>query len=245
MEAEDQNNEEKVVSLVLSALALLRETPLKPNSFVSLSLLAIAKKRHMVFQKRKILKALVSLLKKEASPQNLTQNSTMSLKPAFLLQGPSKTSSGVALPLLACNLLYAACKDISIWPHDFAMAYLEDAISDRVWVDHLEAKLFVDNLLTAFPGASPVEQRGELPPSLLSRAILRPFCSAFKSFLLFFPFLSQREREPLMTRRRRNKKIWKAGWLQRERPRTPRTIFPMRSPGLPTPKSKGRSGPLQ
>ena len=160
IEAYDQDDKDKVESLLLSALAFVRETPAKPNSFVCVSLLAIAKRRHGVFQIREVMKVLVSMLRREGTQVSPLPSAIS--KPGFFV--PAKTTSGTALPLLVCNLLYAACKDVAIWPHDFVSAYLEDAIGDRIWVDHQEAKFFVDNVITAFPAAtsSPGDSRSKV-----------------------------------------------------------------------------------
>lgn len=46
--------------------------------------------------------------------------------------------------------------------------YLEDALAERVWVDHYDCKGFVDNILTAFNTKLP--PKGFLVPELIFKA---------------------------------------------------------------------------
>ena len=43
-----------------------------------------------------------------------------------------------------------AYRNITRWPDIFVRIYIEDAMGERVWVDHPESKYFVDNICTAF-----------------------------------------------------------------------------------------------
>ena len=54
------------------------------------------------------------------------------------------------VPVLAANLLYCSHAEIVPWPEAFLRLYIEDAIGERVWVEHPECKLFTDNIITAF-----------------------------------------------------------------------------------------------
>jgi len=140
IKAHDQNEEPLVIQTILAALQVLRDSPSKPNLFIYLSLALIAKKRPEIFQKDQIVESLSSLLQKDGS----TSNTLSSL-----------------LPVLACNLLYCGFRDQSEWPEEFVDLYLQDAISERNWVDHKEAKVFVDNILTAFPEVDVIEKDKE------------------------------------------------------------------------------------
>ena len=52
--------------------------------------------------------------------------------------------------ILASNILMTAYRNITRWPDIFVRIYIEDAMGERVWVDHPESKYFVDNICTAF-----------------------------------------------------------------------------------------------
>ena len=45
------------------------------------------------------------------------------------------------------------------WPDLFVRVYIEDAIGERVWVDHPESKPFVDNICTAFDTKIPTQNQ--------------------------------------------------------------------------------------
>ena len=36
------------------------------------------------------------------------------------------------------------------WPDQFLKVYIDDAMGERLWVDHPECRQFTDNILTAF-----------------------------------------------------------------------------------------------
>ena len=44
------------------------------------------------------------------------------------------------------------------WPELFVRVYVDDAMGERVWVDHPEARTFVDNIVTAFNTKLPPRQ---------------------------------------------------------------------------------------
>jgi hypothetical protein len=52
--------------------------------------------------------------------------------------------------VLSANLLLSAFQNEKTWPELLVRVYIEDAIGERVWVDHPDCKSFVDNILTAF-----------------------------------------------------------------------------------------------
>ena len=59
--------------------------------------------------------------------------------------------------VLAANILMTAYRNITRWPEIFVKIYIEDAMSERVWVDHPEIKYFVDNICTAFETNLPTQ----------------------------------------------------------------------------------------
>ena len=66
-------------------------------------------------------------------------------------------SSGNALvSVLAANVLMAAFGKERNWPEVFVRVFIEDAMGERVWVDHPDCKGFVDNIITAFNTKMPL-----------------------------------------------------------------------------------------
>ena len=61
-----------------------------------------------------------------------------------------KAKGNPTTPVLAVNLLMAAFRDNKDWPDSFLRGYIDDALTDRLWVDLEECKPFVNNVLTAF-----------------------------------------------------------------------------------------------
>ena len=59
--------------------------------------------------------------------------------------------------VLAANILMTAYRNITRWPEIFVRICIEDAMSERVWVDHPEIKYFVDNICTAFETNLPTQ----------------------------------------------------------------------------------------
>ncbi len=60
-----------------------------------------------------------------------------------------KSKGNVRVPVLAANVLAAAYRKERGWPEVFVRVYVEDTMGERLWVDHLECKGFVDNIVTA------------------------------------------------------------------------------------------------
>jgi hypothetical protein len=66
------------------------------------------------------------------------------------------TASGInakkclTLCLLAASILYRVYQNVADWPLEFAKAYINDSIQERIWVEHDLAKDFVAGVLTAF-----------------------------------------------------------------------------------------------
>jgi hypothetical protein len=55
------------------------------------------------------------------------------------------------LPALAANLLERAFRGVTTdWPIEFVSVYISDALDARLWVDHDQCRLFVDNVITVF-----------------------------------------------------------------------------------------------
>ena len=61
-----------------------------------------------------------------------------------------KSKGNCLVSVLAANVLYTAFQDVKHWPEQFLKVYIDDAIGERLWVDHPECRQFVENILTAF-----------------------------------------------------------------------------------------------
>ncbi len=61
-----------------------------------------------------------------------------------------KAKGNYLVSVLSANLLLSAFQNEKTWPELLVRVYIEDAIGERVWVDHPDCKSFVDNILTAF-----------------------------------------------------------------------------------------------
>ena len=56
---------------------------------------------------------------------------------------------------LSANLLMSALRHERQWPDILVKVYIEDAIGERIWVDHPDCKGFVENICTAFETKMP------------------------------------------------------------------------------------------
>ena len=61
--------------------------------------------------------------------------------------------------VLAANLLMASYRNVPSWPEIFVRVYVDDAMGERLWVDHPECKALVDNIVTAFETRLPSQQQ--------------------------------------------------------------------------------------
>ena len=68
-------------------------------------------------------------------------------------------SGNSLVSVLAANILMTAYRNKTRWPDLFVRVYIEDAIGERVWVDHPESKPFVDNICTAFDTKIPTQNQ--------------------------------------------------------------------------------------
>ena len=128
----------QAVAFICGAIKQLKCCRTKPESTLYLSLLFLVKSRPTLFQNDLLVDAFCSMLRKESA------NPKMKLHPLC--------------PVLAANVMQAAFAEETNWPHQFIKVYVDDALGDRVWVDHELCKCFVDNLLTAFETRIPSRQ---------------------------------------------------------------------------------------
>ncbi|XP_076239229.1 integrator complex subunit 1 isoform X3 [Calliopsis andreniformis] len=154
LEANDNDEGDKVIGIICGAVKVLKNQKWKPDTLIYMGLLYLAKIRPSIFSNDCILHALSSLLKRDQAYN-------------------FKTKGNPLVPVLAANLLMKGFHDKRNWPeifvkviyiealyifimHNFLLyffflqLYIEDALGERVWVDHEECKGFVDNILTGF-----------------------------------------------------------------------------------------------
>ncbi|XP_015601368.1 integrator complex subunit 1 isoform X2 [Cephus cinctus] len=148
LEASDNDEGDKVVGIICGAIKTLKNQRWKPDTLIYMGLMYLAKIRPSIFSNDCILHALSSLLKRDQSHN-------------------FKSKGNPLVPVLAANLLMRGFHDKKNWPDIFVKLYIEDALGERVWVDHEECKGFVDNILTGFGTRQPPKStlQPELPVS--------------------------------------------------------------------------------
>uniref|UniRef100_A0A481C763 Integrator complex subunit 1 n=2 Tax=Sus scrofa TaxID=9823 RepID=A0A481C763_PIG len=134
--AELEGNDDRLEGVLCGAVKQLKVTRAKPDSTLYLSLMYLAKIKPNIFATEGVIEALCSLLRRDASI-------------SFKAKGNSLVS------VLACSLLMAAYEEDENWPEIFVKVYIEDSLGERVWVDSLHCKTFVDNIQTAFNTKTP------------------------------------------------------------------------------------------
>ena len=108
----------------------------KPDPVLYLSLMHLSKSKDYLFMTKDIIDAFCSLLKRD-------------VKEAY------KSKGNALVSVLAANLLMSALRHERQWPDLLVKVYIEDAVGERVWVDHPDCKGFVENICTAFETKMP------------------------------------------------------------------------------------------
>uniref|UniRef100_A0A8C1WSC8 Integrator complex subunit 1 n=1 Tax=Cyprinus carpio TaxID=7962 RepID=A0A8C1WSC8_CYPCA len=134
--AEAEGNDDHIEGVLCGAVKQLKMNRAKPDMTLYLSLMFLAKIKPNVFATEGVIEALCSLLRRDASIN-------------FKAKGNNLVS------VLACNLLMAAYEEDENWPEIFVKVYIEDSLGERIWVDSLHCKTFVDNIQTAFTTKMP------------------------------------------------------------------------------------------
>lgn len=71
----------------------------------------------------------------------------------FLKRDPGfsfKSKPSNALQIFAANILLSILRDMTSWPISLIKVFVEDSLAERIWVDTMEVKGLVDNILTGF-----------------------------------------------------------------------------------------------
>ncbi|XP_014467728.1 PREDICTED: integrator complex subunit 1 isoform X2 [Dinoponera quadriceps] len=136
LEANENDEGDKVIGIICGAIKTLKNQKWKPDQLICYELLYLAKIRPSIFSNDCILHALSSLLKRDQ-----TYN--------------FKSKGNPMVPLLAANLLMRGFHDKKNWPEIFVKLYVDDALGERIWIDHEESKGFIDNISTGFNTRQP------------------------------------------------------------------------------------------
>nr|XP_039270920.1 integrator complex subunit 1-like [Styela clava] len=128
-EAKDQ---ETVDGLVCGAIRVLRANRLRPDQVIVYTLMVLAKKQPSIFTSEMVVECLVGLLKKDVGLEYI------------------KSKGNSISAVLACNLLFTGFEQNYSWPSLLVKVFIEDSLSDRIWVDHPKCKKFVSSVSTAF-----------------------------------------------------------------------------------------------
>ncbi|KAL5104531.1 Integrator complex subunit 1 [Taenia crassiceps] len=130
-------------SLALTRSAGLASSRLPPAYTIGLLVIAKHASGPSLFARSAVLELLYSLL--ALSPRDFG----MPRLPTSAMANFAARSRG--LYAFVANLLLVALGNQSKWPQKLVKIYLEDSVSDRIWVDLDECKAFVLNVETALP----------------------------------------------------------------------------------------------
>eukprot|EP00731_Ephydatia_muelleri_P029324 Em0020g968a len=145
-DAKTTEGDSKVPRLLLGAVRQLKHSRLKPDPILNAALVQLAEEDGEMFNTSYIIDALVGVLKKETS-------------------AIFKAKSNPSVYVLACQLLLHALRDSYEWPDAVAKVYIEDAVTDRLWVDLPPCSKFVDNICTIFQTRLPSAVSGGAAPT--------------------------------------------------------------------------------
>ncbi|CAH8849163.1 unnamed protein product [Trichobilharzia szidati] len=109
---------------------------------VSLGLLVLVQDHPNLFTRPTVLDHLILILSLSPRELGISLPSTAITTIMARIRG---------LHVLIANILYLALNSQAKWPSKLIKVYLEDSLTNRVWVDQDECRLFVLNLETAFP----------------------------------------------------------------------------------------------
>lgn len=129
LQATEQQDSDKIVSLVCSGIKSLSSTKVKNDSVLVSSLLYLAKIRPHIFANDNISAATISILKTDS--QHTVRHTMKNNTPVFVM---------------AANLLARGNYDKKKWPESFLKIYIDDAVNERLWVDSEECSFFTDQI---------------------------------------------------------------------------------------------------
>jgi integrator complex subunit 1 len=129
LQATDQQDSDKIVSLVCSAIKTLLSSKSRNDPVLVMSLLYLGKIRPHIFANDNITAALISLLKTD---------------PQYSVRHTNKNNTTVFA--MAANLIARGHFDKKKWPESFLKVYIDDAVNERLWVDSEECSSFIDHI---------------------------------------------------------------------------------------------------
>lgn len=133
------NNNDKAVGLILGGIRNLRSTQrFKPCKVSYNAILLICQIRPSLFAHDLIVQGLMSSLKRDVSGGMKANNKGNQYNQIIFI-----------------NILLYAFADVANWPETFLRMYAEDAVGDRIWIDNIYCKPFVDNITAAFNTKQP------------------------------------------------------------------------------------------
>lgn len=156
-EAQRQNNDSFLYPILIHFLSVLKTNMSDPDKAYFVGLTFVSKKRASAFRDPEVVKILLSFLGRDLS---------------------HNVKKSKSLVLLASHLLFRAFVDVPEWPLEFIQVYMEDALSERSWVNEDQTdeytRYFIDNILTIFTGSGPAwsqlnltqQSTTSVPPSL-------------------------------------------------------------------------------
>ncbi|KAF5278356.1 hypothetical protein FQA39_LY05845 [Lamprigera yunnana] len=136
--AANAGNIDKAVSYILGVIKALRGQRFKPCKVSLNSILVVNMCKPSLFTNENVVNAIISVLRREM---------------AASLKSPSKGNFYTSIILI--NLVVHGFGEVLQWPDIFVKVYVEDALGDRIWIDNLYCKAFVDNIVTAFSTKQP------------------------------------------------------------------------------------------
>jgi len=129
LQATEQQNTDKIISLVCGAIKSLSSPKNKNDQILVLSLLYLAKIRPHIFGNDSITAALLQVLKTD--PQHSVRHTNKNNSTVFVM---------------AANLLARGHFDKKKWPESFLKVYIDDSVNERLWVDSEECIYFCDQI---------------------------------------------------------------------------------------------------
>ncbi|XP_071813401.1 integrator complex subunit 1-like [Apostichopus japonicus] len=136
LDADAKEDDKRIDVLLCGALSSLKNSRAKPDAALFIGLMYLAKTKPMLFETETVVDAVCTLLRRDVSVS-------------------FKSKGNPLVPILASNILMHAFLYEENWPEIFVKVYVEDAVAERVWVDHPKNQGFVANIITAF-GTKPI-----------------------------------------------------------------------------------------
>ncbi|KAI1303200.1 Integrator complex subunit 1 [Halotydeus destructor] len=123
----DESSSE-VEAYIGGAIKNMKSSRLKLDSALYLTLLYLAKVKAQAFMNEPTIELLCSILKREPA-----QNAAIR----------KKLNANNNIQIIASNLMLAVYSDEIYWPKQFMKVYLDDALTERIWVDRVAPEVIL------------------------------------------------------------------------------------------------------